>query len=196
MRTPDGNDGDRGPEGRGTDEAREAPGASGGGTDVWADAADAVADPLGPSAGDTAAGGAADGGDDAGVKALDAAGERDAADARDDSGGASGSGADAGTESSRSDRSDRSDQSERSDRSDSAERLAEEARRLAEAVAGKLGEVRQRVVDPLLERHPEAAAHLSAAGSELLSAYRAFVTDKERRWASRPAPTQRVDLDD
>ncbi|NUP34446.1 MAG: DUF5304 family protein [Streptomycetaceae bacterium] len=74
--------------------------------------------------------------------------------------------------------------------------MAEEARRLAEAVAGKLGGVRQRVVDPLLERHPEAAAHLSAAGSELLAAYRAFVTDKERRWASRPAPTQRVDLDD
>lgn len=84
-------------------------------------------------------------------------------------------------------------------RPDPAERLAEEARRLAEAVAAQLGgvreEVREKVVDPLIRRHPEAAAHLGAAGAELLAAYRAFVADKERRWASRSAPAQRVDLD-
>ncbi|GAA4954747.1 hypothetical protein GCM10023205_15680 [Yinghuangia aomiensis] len=191
MRTPDGNDGDPGPEGRGADEARETPGVSVGGADVWADVADAVADPLGPQAGGPAPGDAADGGD-AGVKAPGAAGERDEAAAGDDSGGGAAPGPDADA----AGESDRSDQSDHADRADSAERLAEEARRFAEAVAGKLGGVRQRVVDPLLERHPEAAAHLSAAGSELLAAYRAFVTDKERRWASRPAPTQRVDLDD
>lgn len=80
-----------------------------------------------------------------------------------------------------------------------ADRLAEEARKLAEAVAAQLGgvreEVREKVVDPLIRRHPEAAAHLGAAGAELLAAYRSFVADKERRWASRAAPAQRVDID-
>lgn len=194
MRTPDGNDGDRGPEGRGPDAADETPGAEHGRADVWADVADPVADPLGPSAGGAAARADADRPEAAAASAAEgaAAGEPDDAGARDESGGDSGPDGDA--ERSDSGRSD-SDGSD-ADRSDSAERLAEEARRLAEAVAGKLGDVRQRVVDPLLERHPEAAAHLSAAGSELLAAYRAFVAGKERRWASRPAPTQRVDLDD
>ncbi|MCF2531243.1 DUF5304 family protein [Yinghuangia soli] len=81
------------------------------------------------------------------------------------------------------------------DRREPGERLAEEARKLAEAVVGQLGEVRQRVVEPLLRKHPEAAAHLGAAGFELMAAYRSFVADKERRWASRAAPAQRVDLD-
>ncbi|MGW0664915.1 DUF5304 family protein [Streptodolium elevatio] len=84
-------------------------------------------------------------------------------------------------------------------RPESADRLAEEARRLAEAVAAQLGgvreEVREKVVEPLIRRHPEAAAHLGAAGAELLAAYRSFVADKERRWASRAAPAQRVDID-
>ncbi|NUU26216.1 MAG: DUF5304 family protein, partial [Streptomycetaceae bacterium] len=79
---------------------------------------------------------------------------------------------------------------------DPAERLAEEARRLAEAVAGQLGEVRHRVVEPLLRKHPDVAAHLGTAGYELMAAYRALVADKERRWASRAAPAERVDLDD
>lgn len=80
-----------------------------------------------------------------------------------------------------------------------ADRLAEEARRLAEALVEQFGDVRDevhgKVVEPLLRRHPDVAAHLGAAGSELLSAYRAFVAARERRWASRSAPTERVALD-
>lgn len=75
-------------------------------------------------------------------------------------------------------------------------RLAEEARRLAESLAAQAGLVREQVVEPLLRKHPEVAAHLTAAGSELVSAYRAFVADRERRWAARPAPTERITLDD
>lgn len=80
-----------------------------------------------------------------------------------------------------------------------ADRLAEEARRLAEVLVEQLGDVRDevqgKVVEPLLRRHPDVAAHLGAAGSELLSAYRAFIAARERRWASRSAPTERVALD-
>ncbi|UGQ09997.1 DUF5304 domain-containing protein [Yinghuangia sp. ASG 101] len=80
-----------------------------------------------------------------------------------------------------------------------ADRLADEARRLAEVLVEQLGDVRDevhgKVVEPLLRRHPDVAAHLGAAGSELLSAYRAFVAARERRWASRSAPTERVALD-
>jgi hypothetical protein len=85
---------------------------------------------------------------------------------------------------------------DRHDRPDPAERPADEARRLAEVVAGQLDEVRHRVVEPLLRKHPDVAAHLGAAGQELMAAYRALVADKERRWASRSAPAERVDLDD
>lgn len=73
-----------------------------------------------------------------------------------------------------------------------AARLAEEARRLAETLVEQAGAVREQVV----RRHPEVAAHLAAAGSELASAYRAFVGDRERRWAARPAETERIRLDD
>lgn len=84
-------------------------------------------------------------------------------------------------------------------RHDSSARLAEEARKLAGVVVGHLGdvrgEVREKVVEPLMRKHPEVAAHLGAAGYELKSAYRAFLADRERRWASRAAPAQRVALD-
>ncbi|HSA50842.1 MAG TPA: DUF5304 family protein [Yinghuangia sp.] len=80
-----------------------------------------------------------------------------------------------------------------------ADRLAEEARRLAEVLAEQFDdvrhEVRDKVVEPLMRRHPDVAAHLGAAGTELLSAYRAFVSARERRWASRSAPAERVALD-
>lgn len=80
-----------------------------------------------------------------------------------------------------------------------ADRLADEARKLAEVLVEQLGDVRDevhdKVVGPLLRRHPDVAAHLGAAGSELMSAYRAFVAARERRWASRSAPTERVALD-
>ncbi|MFI6580631.1 DUF5304 family protein [Embleya sp. NPDC050493] len=73
-----------------------------------------------------------------------------------------------------------------------AARLAEEARRLAETLVEQAGAVREQVV----RRHPEVAAHLAAAGAELASAYRAFVGDRERRWAAKPAETERIRLDD
>ncbi|MFI1381267.1 DUF5304 family protein [Embleya sp. NPDC020886] len=73
-----------------------------------------------------------------------------------------------------------------------AARLAEEARRLAETLVEQADAVREQVV----RRHPEVAAHLAAAGAELASAYRAFVGDRERRWAAKPAETERIRLDD
>ncbi|WP_424636483.1 DUF5304 family protein [Embleya sp. AB8] len=80
-----------------------------------------------------------------------------------------------------------------------AARLAEEARRLAEALVEQAGAVREQMV----RRHPEVAAHLAAAGSEfaaagseLAAAFRAFVGDRERRWAAKPAETERIRLDD
>lgn len=54
--------------------------------------------------------------------------------------------------------------------------LGEEARKLWDAV-------REQFVDPLLRDHPEAAGHLSTAGSEIAAALRALVRGAERRWA-------------
>jgi hypothetical protein len=78
---------------------------------------------------------------------------------------------------------------------------AEELRRLADAVAGKLSALRlpfagaaavdavqqvisqaKSAVEPVVERNPEVFEHLAAAGSELLAAYRAAVVGQERRW--------------
>ncbi|MGW9213784.1 DUF5304 family protein [Embleya sp. NPDC055664] len=73
-----------------------------------------------------------------------------------------------------------------------AARLAEEARRLAETLVEQAGAVREQMA----RRHPEVAAHLAAAGTELASAYRAFVGDRERRWAAKPAESERIRLDD
>ncbi|GAA2490872.1 carbon catabolit repression protein [Streptomyces thermolineatus] len=80
---------------------------------------------------------------------------------------------------------------------------AEELRRLAEAVAGKLGELGgpafgaaaqsaaqnligqvKSAVGPVRERNPDVFEHLAAAGSELLSAYRAAVQRQEYRWTA------------
>lgn len=73
-----------------------------------------------------------------------------------------------------------------------AARLAEEARRLAESLIDQAGAVREQMT----RRHPEVAAHLAAAGTELANAYRAFVSERERRWAARPTGTERIDLDE
>jgi len=78
---------------------------------------------------------------------------------------------------------------------------AEELRRLADAVAGKLSELgaplagpdarevfqqiaaqARAVVEPVVERNPRVFEHLAAAGGELLAAYRAAVEGQERRW--------------
>ncbi|WP_151772870.1 DUF5304 family protein [Streptomyces abyssomicinicus] len=77
---------------------------------------------------------------------------------------------------------------------------AEELRRLASAVADRLGSfqgqaqllgaaeqvVRQAraAVEPVIERNPDVFRHLAAAGSELLAAYRSAVQGQESRWTS------------
>ena len=102
---------------------------------------------------------------------------------------------------------------------------AEELRRLADAVADRIGALRtpygmaaqgavqqlitqaRAAVEPVVERNPEVFGHLAAAGSELLAAYRAAVEGQERRWTrgtetdrgergdDGPSGTERIDLD-
>ncbi|GHF32089.1 DUF5304 domain-containing protein [Streptomyces morookaense] len=91
---------------------------------------------------------------------------------------------------------------------------AEELRKLMDAVAGKVSEIRlpavqhvveaaRAAVEPVVERNPEVFDHLAAAGSELMAAYRAAVAGHERRWTrDDPGPdgpagsgSERIDLD-
>ncbi|HEX5565514.1 MAG TPA: DUF5304 family protein [Streptomyces sp.] len=80
---------------------------------------------------------------------------------------------------------------------------AEELRRLADAVAGKLADLgaplppaarnaaqqfvaqARAAVEPVVERNPRVFDHLAAAGGELLAAYRAVVEGQEQRWTRR-----------
>jgi hypothetical protein len=55
--------------------------------------------------------------------------------------------------------------------------LGEEARRLWDSV-------REQFVDPLVRNYPEAAGHLTTAGSEFAAALRALVRGAERRWTN------------
>ncbi|MDH6227348.1 MULTISPECIES: DUF5304 family protein [Streptomyces] len=103
-------------------------------------------------------------------------------------------------------RAERERRRERRDPGGGTGSAAEELRRLASAVADRLGSlqgqaqllgaaeqvVRQAraAVEPVIERNPEVFRHLSAAGSELLAAYRSAVQGQERRWTTgeeRPA---------
>ncbi|AEW93626.1 MULTISPECIES: DUF5304 domain-containing protein [Streptomycetaceae] len=91
---------------------------------------------------------------------------------------------------------------------------AEELRKLAEAVVEKVSELGspaaataahtviaqvKAVTDTVRERNPEVFEHLSAAGGEILAAYRAMVRGQESRWtrtrdrATEPGPTPRSD---
>ena len=78
----------------------------------------------------------------------------------------------------------------------------DELRKLAEAVVDKVAELGspgasmaakamisqvKAAVGPLRERNPEVFDHLTAAGSELLAAYRAAVENQERRWRQPPS---------
>jgi hypothetical protein len=63
--------------------------------------------------------------------------------------------------------------------------LSEEARKLWDAV-------RDQFVDPLLRNYPEAAGHLSSAGLEFASAFRALVRGSEQRWTGKP-PSEQTD---
>jgi hypothetical protein len=95
---------------------------------------------------------------------------------------------------------------------------ADELRRLAEAVGdavndrlatlrnpavqmaaqGVVSQVRS-VVEPILDRNPDVFDHLSAAGAELLAAYRSAVTRAETRWTagdeSSRSSAEHIDLD-
>jgi len=55
--------------------------------------------------------------------------------------------------------------------------LGEEARKLWDSV-------REQFVDPLVRNYPEAAGHLTTAGTELAAALRALVRGAERRWTN------------
>jgi Family of unknown function (DUF5304) len=95
---------------------------------------------------------------------------------------------------------------------------ADELRRLAEAVGeavtdrlatlrnpavqlaaqGVLSQVRS-VVEPIKERNPDVFDHLTAAGAELLAAYRSAVAQAESRWTSGTGSSrstaEHIDLD-
>jgi len=57
--------------------------------------------------------------------------------------------------------------------------LGDEARKLWDAV-------RDQFVEPILRNYPEAAGHLSSAGLEFASAFRALVRGNEQRWTGKP----------
>jgi hypothetical protein len=63
---------------------------------------------------------------------------------------------------------------------DDPESLGDEARKLWDAV-------RSQFVEPLLRNYPEAAGHLSSAGTELASAVRSLIRGSEQLWAG-PGP--------
>jgi Family of unknown function (DUF5304) len=66
--------------------------------------------------------------------------------------------------------------------------LAQEALKLWEAV-------RDQFVNPVLENYPEAAGHLSTAGSEITAAVRALIRGDERRWMGTRDPRRTGDED-
>lgn len=88
---------------------------------------------------------------------------------------------------------------------------ADELRKLADAVAGKVQELRnplvglpaqalisqaKSVLGQARNRNPDLFDHLAAAGSELLAAYRSAVDNHERGWTDDgPSSTERIDLD-
>lgn len=88
---------------------------------------------------------------------------------------------------------------------------ADELRKLADAVAGKVQELRspiaglpaqmlisqaKSVLGQARDRNPDLFDHLAAAGSELLAAYRSAVDTHERSWTSGgPSRTEHIDLD-
>ncbi|MBB1255280.1 DUF5304 family protein [Streptomyces alkaliterrae] len=66
----------------------------------------------------------------------------------------------------------------------------------AEQLTRRLAETARNAFDDVADRSPEVVSHLSAAGAELLAAYRAAVAEQERRWTRRDEPCVRVTRDD
>ncbi|MDK1475551.1 DUF5304 domain-containing protein [Streptomyces sp. 549] len=74
---------------------------------------------------------------------------------------------------------------------------AQSAAQSAERAARQFAEGARAVVEPVVERNPQVFQHLSAAGSELLAAYRAAVSGHEQRWTRGDRPeTTPVDTAD
>lgn len=63
-----------------------------------------------------------------------------------------------------------------------AQAAAQNAARSAERAARQFAESARSVVEPVVERNPQVFEHLSAAGAELLAAYRTAVAGHEQRW--------------
>jgi hypothetical protein len=63
--------------------------------------------------------------------------------------------------------------------------LGEEVRKLWEVVQSHF-------VEPVLRNYPEAAGHLTSAGLEVASAFKAMVRGSEQRWTGKP-PAERAD---
>lgn len=82
-----------------------------------------------------------------------------------------------------------------------ADAVADRVGRLGKPLAGPAGEVAAQnvarqlfaqarsVVEPVVERNPQLFDHLAAAGGELLAAYRSAVQGEERRWTAPSRPT-------
>jgi hypothetical protein len=66
------------------------------------------------------------------------------------------------------------------------------------AAQGVFSQVRS-VVEPIKERNPDLFDHLTAAGAELLAAYRSAVAGAEARWtsggSSSRSTAEHIDLD-
>jgi Family of unknown function (DUF5304) len=69
---------------------------------------------------------------------------------------------------------------------------AEDTGTLAEEVRKLWDVVQNHFVVPVLRNYPEAAGHLTSAGLEVASAFRALVRDSEQRWTGKP-PAERTD---
>lgn len=69
---------------------------------------------------------------------------------------------------------------------------AEDTGTLGEEVRKLWDVVQNHFVAPVLRNYPEAAGHLTSAGLEVASAFRALVRDSEQRWTGK-APAERAD---
>ncbi|MFM9444112.1 DUF5304 domain-containing protein [Streptomyces acidiscabies] len=74
----------------------------------------------------------------------------------------------------------------------------------AQQVVRQVVQQAKAVVEPVVERNPDVFDHLSAAGNELLAAYRSAVQRQENRWTKSDTgddkddgtgPGQRIDVD-
>ncbi|MHC5903409.1 DUF5304 domain-containing protein [Streptomyces sp. S6] len=63
----------------------------------------------------------------------------------------------------------------------------------AQQVVRQVVQQAKAVVEPVVERNPDVFDHLSAAGGELLAAYRSAVQRQEARWTKGDGPSEKDD---